>query len=340
MVHTATTRISNGVPDLVGDTPLLRLHRLHPGPGPRIFAKLEAFNPGGSAKDRPARAMIEQAFSEGRIRAGGTVVESSSGNLGVALAQLCNWYGLNFVCVVDPRTNRQTLREIQAYGARIQLVREPDEVSGDWLQARRRAVSDLLAAIPGSWSPNQYANRLNPASHARGTMREIIDALGHAPAGLLVATSTTGTLQGCQQQLRSIGASTVTIAVDAVGSVLFGGEPGERVLPGFGAGIVPELARDAAPSLVERVDDIDCVVGCRRLARSESLLAGASGGGVVTALQRQLARFGDGDDVVVILHDGGARYLETVYDDEWVLSTLGCRPDTLMERIHATCHAA
>lgn len=324
--------VHDGLPGLVGGTPLVRLRRLFGAGGPRIFAKLESFNPGGSAKDRPAAAMLEAALRSGDLRPGDTVIESSSGNLGVALAQMCGWHGLQFVCVVDPRANRQTLQEIQAYGGRLHMLEEPDAETGDWLVARRRAVDDLLTRTPGAWTPDQYSNVLNPASHAEGTMNEVVQALGGPPAALFVATSTTGTLQGCQQHLRSLGATTRVYAVDAEGSVLFGGAAGERLLPGFGAGVVPALAATAAPDGVLRVDDVDCVVGCRRLVRSESLLAGASAGGVVTAASGELHRFTPEDDVVLVLHDGGARYLDTVYDDDWVTANLGYQALALVDR--------
>ncbi len=322
----------------MGSTPLVRLRRLHPY-GPRVYAKLESFNPGGSAKDRPAAAMIAAAMDAGMLRAGDTVVESSSGNLGVALAQLCRWHGLEFICVVDPRTPRQTARMIEVYGGRLHRVTEPDSRTGDWLVARRHAVTELLGTIPRSWTPDQYANRLNPHSHTQ-TMLEILADLGRPPTALFVAASTTGTLQGCQQHLQSVGASTRVFAVDALGSVLFGGASGPRLMPGFGAGVVPPLAAHAAPHAVVRVDDIDCVAGCRRLAWAESLLVGASGGGVVTALGRELARFGVDDEIVLVLHDGGERYLDTVYDDEWVAQNLGCEAQALADDVDATIRVA
>lgn len=325
---TSSEPVREGLPDLVGRTPLVRLSRLHPG-GPQVFAKLELANPAGSAKDRPAARMLTRALARGELRAGDTVIESSSGNLGVALAQWCAWHGLTFVCVVDPRTNLHTLRTIEAYGGRLHRVESPDPLTGDWLVARRRAVARLLAATPRSWSPDQYANPLNPQAHADGTMREIAEALEGNVAALFVATSTTGTLVGCQRYLTTHGLDTLTVAVDAIGSVLFGGQRGPRLLPGFGAGVVPPLAATAAPDLVHRVDDLDCVIGCRRLARREALLVGASSGGVVTALERELHRFGPADNVVIMVHDTGARYLDTVFNDAWVAEHLHCHPETL-----------
>lgn len=320
---------ADGLPSLVGDTPLVRLRRLLGDGGPRLFAKLEWGNPGGSAKDRPAAAMLADALQRGEIAPGSTVIESSSGNLGVALAQLSSWHGLRFVAVVDPKANPTTLRMIEAYGGELHHVERPDEQTGDWLVARQHAVRRLLREIPDAWTPDQYANVLNPTAHAEGTAREIVDALNGELSALLVATSTTGTLSGCQQHLRARGISADVIAVDAVGSVLFEGQRAERRLPGFGAGTVPSLAHGVRPDDLVRVDDLGCVVGCRRLARKEALLAGASGGGVVSALDQLKDRWGPRDTVAIILHDHGSRYLDTVYDDAWVHTELGCTPEHL-----------
>lgn len=326
---------------LLGQTPLIRWARLFGSAGaPRVYAKFEAANPSGSAKDRPAALMLRRALERGELRPGDTVIESSSGNLGVALAQWCAWEGLDFLCVVDPRTNDQNLRLIQAYGGRLHHVTEPDPISGDWLRARRAAVARLLRTIPRSWSPDQYSNDLNPVSHDEGTIREIVEELNGEITALMIATSTTGTLVGAQRCLASTQMSTELIAVDAVGSVLFGGTPGVRRLPGLGAGVEPHLSMEARPDRVRRVSDLDCVIGCRRVAQREALLVGASTGGIVTALGRELSRFGPTDTVVVIAHDTGARYLDTVFDDAWVSTELGCSRASLQHQINAGHDAA
>lgn len=331
---------ADGLPDLLGGTPLLRMRRLFPGEGPQVFAKLESFNPGGSAKDRPASAMLTAALESGELRPGDTVVESSSGNLGVALAQLCRWHGLSFICVVDPRTNPDAIRVIEAFGGRVQMVKEQPRTGGGWLAARQLAVRELLAQNLRAWTPNQYGNPNNPAAHAEGTMQEILDSLGAAPAALFVATSTTGTLQGCQQRLDLVAADTRLIAVDAVGSVLFGGTEADRLLPGFGASVIPQLATTAQPSAVVRVDGLDCVIGCRRVARTEGILVGASAGGVVSALVKTLPTLADDDVVVLVMHDGGERYLDTVFNDSWVEAELGCGRDLLEARVEGAARVA
>lgn len=312
-----------GISGAVGGTPLVRLDRLFPDSGVEILAKLESVNPGGSTKDRPALAMVRDALDSGRLAAGGTVVESSSGNLGVALARVCSVHGVRFVCVVDSRTNATTVATIRALGGEIDLVSEPDPVTGDLLTARFRRVEQLMEEIPGAVNLFQYGNPANPAAHAAGTMREIAESLDHRLDVMMAAVSTTGTIAGCTAYLREHRMDTRTVAVDAVGSVLFGGTPAPRPLPGLGAGLVTDISRTVSPDRVMRVSGLDCVVGARLLARREGILAGASTGGIVHALGTIVRELDPGTRLAFIVHDGGVPYLETVYDDDWVRGTLG-----------------
>lgn len=310
---------SDGILGAIGGTPLVRLSRLYEGCPFRLHAKLEALNPGGSAKDRPAKRMVEDALQQGVLRPGGVVIESSSGNLGVGLAQVCRYHNLRFICVVDEKAQPMNLAIIRAFGGEVQIVNKPPD--GDYLAARIRRVCQLLEQTENSYWPNQYANALNRAAHAETTAREIDDALAGEVDWLFVATSSTGTLSGCQHYFSERHRRTQIVAVDAVGSVLFGGVQGERLFPGMGASREPPLSRGVYPCRVIRVSDVDCVRGCRRLAKHEAVLAGASGGGVVEAVARLATNlYGE---VVVVLHDSGMRYLDTVYDDHWVEATLG-----------------
>ncbi|MGD7003307.1 pyridoxal-phosphate dependent enzyme [Corynebacterium halotolerans] len=322
-----------GIRSTIGNTPLIRLDRLLPRPDVTVWAKLEYFNPGGSAKDRTAKALIDAARRTGELRPGMSIIESSSGNLGMALAREASLGGWPFHCVVDPRVNQQAVATMTALGAKVHHVTEPDPVTGDWLQARRSRVAELLQEIPGSLSLDQYSNRAAFGAHADGTMTEVVEQLGHAPDLLLVAMSTTGTIGGCLRHLRRIGAATTTVGVDAEGSVLFGGCRGHRSLPGFGAGVLPELATESRPDAVDRVSDIDSVTGARLLARREGILPGASGGAVVTAALARAADLPVGSEMVLILHDAGGAYLDTVYNDEWTRQTLGIDGAELEERI-------
>ncbi|WP_348760169.1 pyridoxal-phosphate dependent enzyme [uncultured Salinisphaera sp.] len=319
-----------GVADLIGHTPLMRLSRYLGRDDIALYAKLEAFNPGGSAKDRPARHMVEQALVRGDITRDSTLVESSSGNMGIGLAQICRYHGIALICVVDVNAQAQNVAIMAALGARIHRVTEP--LHGDFLAARMAAVEQIVAATPGAVWLNQYINRDNPGAHAIGAIAEIDAALDGALDTLFVATSSTGTAQGCRDYLAERGRSTRVIVVDAVGSTLFGGRAGKRFIPGMGAGREPGLARGQVFSRVVRVGDARCVAGCRRAAEREALLVGGSAGGVLEAV-RGMANELAGQRVGVILHDSGTRYLDTIFDDGWVADTLGVSPEQIRAMI-------
>lgn len=318
-----------GILEAIGQTPLVELERYLGGSQTRVWAKLEAANPGGSAKDRPAAQMLSDALEQRLIGPGSTVIESSSGNMGVGLAQACRYHGLRLICVVDARAHETNVLTLRALGADVRIVSKPDPTTGDLLAARLQLVQHLLRVTPNSFWPNQYANESNPTAHANGTMLEIDEALEGEIDYIFVATSTTGTLRGCNDYLRVRGRSTRVVAVDAVGSALFGGARATRQLPGFGAGIETQLSRSAEFDRLVRVSDLDCVVGCRRLVEREAIFAGGSSGGVAVALESMAPAMADGSRCALIFPDGGGGYLRTIYDDDWVASRLGCAPTTL-----------
>lgn len=312
--------------EAIGNTPLVELSRYLDVAEVTLYAKLESANPGGSAKDRPARQMIEHALRNGQIDSKSTIIESSSGNMGIGLAQACRFHGLRFVCVVDPNAQRQNLRIIEALGGHIEYVESP--VGGSYLAARLRKVKELLDRVEGGFWPNQYANLQNPLSHQQGTIREIDEALEGDFDFLFVATSSTGTATGCQRYLRFKGSAAKVIAVDAEGSVLFGGAPGKRHISGLGAGQLPPLAVGKEFDDVQRVNDLDCIVGCRRAVAREAMLVGGSAGGVLEAVRRNQTQLA-GATCVAILHDSGRRYLDTVYNDQWVTKITGVSASVL-----------
>lgn len=324
--------ICDGILHAIGRTPLVRLRRhLDLGRG-RLYAKLESFNPGGSAKDRPAAEMVARALAEGTINSASTIIESSSGNMGVGLAQACRYHGLRLICVVDCRIQPQNLAILQALGAEVDIVTRP--VAGDLLRARLARVCQLLESIPNSFWPNQYANAANPQAHDRGTVREIDEALDGDFDYLFVATSSTGTIRGCQDYLHRHGRRAKLVAVDAVGSVLFDGAAGKRLLPGLGAGRLPALARGHTYDKVCRVRDLECVVECRRLADREAMLVGGSSGGVLAAM-RQMRDHVQNNVCVAILHDSGTRYLDTVFSDQWVAEHFNLTAQQMAELVHS-----
>jgi N-(2-amino-2-carboxyethyl)-L-glutamate synthase len=307
----------------VGHTPLVRLGKLFGSTTFEVFAKCEGFNPGGSGKDRPARAMIEAGLASGEIRPGSVVIESSSGNMGIGLAQACRYFELRFICVVDPRTTAQNIAMLRAYGAEVDVVPAPDPVSGEWLQARIARVHTLLAEIPGAVWVDQYSNPANPRAHGESTILEILDALDGRLDYLFCAVSTCGTLSGCAAHLRRIRHPARVIAVDALGSAIFSSQRIPRPIPGLGAGIRPPLLDSALVDECVHVTAADCVVGCHRLARVEGMLAGGSAGGVIRGIERVASRIAPGSLCVAILPDRGERYLDTIYNDAWVREHCG-----------------
>ncbi|MBA3920633.1 MAG: 2,3-diaminopropionate biosynthesis protein SbnA [Nostocaceae cyanobacterium] len=309
--------LNSGILTTIGNTPLVKLENIFPNAHFQLFAKLEMFNPGGSIKDRPAISMLKNAFEKGDLKPGDTIIESSSGNLGIGLAQASIVLGLHFICVVDPKTTQQNVNILKAYGAKVDLVAEPDPITGDFLPARINRVKSLLASISNSYWCNQYANLNNACAHHQ-TMHEIVTALDDKLDYLFCATGSCGTLRGCVEYVRSHNLKTKIIAVDAKGSVIFGDKRGKRLIPGHGAARVPELFQPGLEDLVMHVSDMDCIVGCYHLLRSEAILAGGSSGGVITAIEKQRHEIPVGAICAAILCDRGERYLDTVYSDSWV----------------------
>ncbi|MER8085769.1 2,3-diaminopropionate biosynthesis protein SbnA [Streptomyces sp. NPDC058316] len=312
-----------GILSTVGNTPLVELEKLLPDFGSRVFGKVERFNPGGSIKDRSALGMLREAIRSGEVEPGRSViVESSSGNLAVGLAQICRYYGLRFVCVVDAKTTEQNLAILRAFSAEVEVVTERDELTGEYLPVRLRRVRELVASIDGAYWPNQYASLLNPKAHET-TMREIEEALDGKVDYLFCSVSTFGTLRGCRDHIRARGLDTTIVAVDAQGSAIFGLESTQRLIPGHGASVVPPLMDASAADEVVHISDLECVVACRRLIAREAVLAGGSSGATVAALWKFKDRVPRGSHCVLVFPDGGDRYLDTIYSDNWVSRNFG-----------------
>ncbi len=257
-----------GILSAVGRTPLVRLSRIGRENDIRVYAKLEFMNPGGSSKDRPGAAILAEALRSGIIRPGSTVIESSSGNMAISLAQVCAYHGLGLIVVVDPKTTKQNLRIMQALNSRIEYVSEPIRIQGNFLTARLKRVQELLTEVKDSYWPNQYANTQNALVHYNTTMKEIVELLPQIDY-LFCGVSTCGTLNGCARYVKDYGMRTKLIAVDAAGSAIFGGPPSKRLLPGLGAVITPELCPKELVEEVVYVSDIESIQGCRKLVRKK-----------------------------------------------------------------------
>lgn len=309
--------IHESVVSCIGATPLVRLSRCFPEEDVEVVAKLEFLNPGGSVKDRPARQIVEHALQAGAVQPGGHLIESTSGNFGVALAMVARVHRLRFTAVVDPKITSANRRLLGVLGARVEVVSTPDQ-RGGFLESRLRRVRELLDRSPEALWINQYANELNTRAHYETTGAEIIADVGRKVDCLVAAVSTTGTILGLARRLRAEGAEPQVVAVDAVGSVIFGGRPGPREVPGIGSSRVPELLVEAEIDRVVYVTDREAALACRELVSAEGILAGGSSGAVVAAIRKLLPTIDAPARILTLLPDRGERYLDTVYDDAWL----------------------
>ena len=244
------------------------------------------------------------------------VIESSSGNTAIGLAQLCAAAGLRLICVVDPRITPANLDLLRAYGAEIEMVSAPDPATAEYLPLRLGKVRELLARLPDAYWPDQYTNPSVISAHVEGTMREIAEALGKPPEYLYVAVSTCGTLLGCSEFIRTRQWPTRLIAVDVEGSRIFSGPEAARprALPGMGAPFPPPFAARSAAWRTAYVSEADCIDGCRQFVRTCGMLVGASSGGITVAARRQIDAHPEELAMhVLILPDRGERYLDSVF---------------------------
>jgi len=324
--ETATNvfKMSGGILGAIGGTPLVKLEKIFASSNFNCYAKLEGLNPGGSSKDRPSVAIVESALQSGEINSDTLIVEGSSGNTGIGLAQVCAYHGLRFRCLVDPKVTPQNLDILAAYGAEIEMIERPDAETGEYLPAKLRRIEEILEKFKNSFWVNQYASRENSGAHYRSTIKEILrDLDGHMLDYLFIATATCGTIRGCLDYLTDHGYPTKVIAVDALGSQIFSNYKHDRMVPGLGSAICPKLTPTDGVHKFMHVTDIDCVVGCRRLAQTEAILAGGSSGGVISAVDRMSKEIPENSTVVALLPDRGERYLDTIFTDEWVRNNLG-----------------
>lgn len=297
-----------------------------------VVIKCESFNFAGSVKLKAALGMVTAAERSGALTRGSVIVESSSGNLGVALAVVAASRGYEFVCVTDPRSSPHNRRQIEALGARVVVVTEPDGNHG-FLGSRINHVKALCASDPRYVWLNQYGNEHNWRAHYDTTGPAIAKAVPDMDV-LFIGAGTTGTLMGCARYLRDIGHPARVVAVDSVGSVTFGGRSGARFIPGLGTSRRPELVDELFIDEIVMVEEADTIRMCRRLARSGFLFGGSSGT-VLSGAQSWLAtNESRSTRAVAISPDLGERYLDTVYDDVWVAEYYGAE---LLESVVPRC---
>lgn len=298
-------------------TPLVSIRVTIAGAPRRVRLKLEGCNPAGSAKYRTARALVADLDRRGLLRPDSVVLESTSGNLGVALAQICRARGVGFLAIVDPKATQENLEKMKELGAEIETVREPDEVGG-FLMSRLTRVQELRRLSPRYVWTNQYSNWANPAVHYVETGAEILEQCGAPPDAVFVPVSTGGTLAGIGRCFRENSRSTLVVGVDAVGSVIFGGPPGVRKLTGIGASRRSDFLSPNHYDAHVLVSDAEAFLFCRELwARTGHKLGGSSGAAVAACVRflRERPRL---RDAVCVCPDGGENYESTIYDDAWL----------------------
>jgi cysteine synthases len=288
--------------DSIGATPLVELARFSRGAA-RIFAKLEWFNPGGSIKDRIARAMIEDAERRGLLAPGGTIVEPTSGNTGVGLAMLAAVKGYRCLIVMPEGYGHVKAKLMEAFGATV--IRTP---SADLMTGAIERARQITAGTPGAYMPNQFSNPVNPRAHYETTGPEIGKALGGSVDAFVAGVGTTGTFMGIARFLRERAPNLLRVAAEPQGSILGGGEKGPHAVEGIGLSFFPEILDRGQIDEVVTIGDAEAFETCRRLAREEGLLAGGSSGVAAAASLRIARRLGPNKTVVTIFPDGAERY--------------------------------
>ena len=302
--------IPSNIEALVGRTPMVELTRMIPGVQARLFAKLEALNPGGSVKDRIGVSMIEAAEREGIIEPGRTtIVEATSGNTGIALAFVCAAKGYELVLTMPQGMSREREGLLRLYGARVEIT----ESLGGMNEAVDAARA--MASEADVYLPDQFSNPANPEIHRQTTGPEIWDALHGDIDAFVVGVGTGGTITGAGEVLKAHNSRCRVIAVEpSASAVLSGRPPGPHKIQGIGAGFIPAVLNRDIVDEVMRVDDEDAINTARELACREGVLAGISGGAAVWAAI-ELARRPESRNarIVTILPDSGERYVSTPF---------------------------
>jgi cystathionine beta-synthase len=306
--------------DAVGETPLVRLHQVTRGVKPTILAKLEMLNPGGRVKDRIGMRMIEAAERDGLLKAGGTIVEPTSGNTGHGLAIAAAIRGYKCIFVMPDKMSQEKVALLRAYGAEVVIT--PTAVAPESPESYYRVADRLTEEIPGAFQPNQYHNQENPRAHYETTGPEIWEQTDGQIDVLVVGVGTGGTISGTAKYLKERKPSLTVVGADPEGS-LFSAAPGEEARPYLTEGIGEDFwPVTFDPSVVDRyvrVSDRDSFLTARAITRQEGILVGGSSGTAVFAALTVARELSEGTVMVVILPDTGRNYLSKLYSDSWLL---------------------
>lgn len=303
-------KIYNNVAELIGNTPLVKLNSIPPEGGAAIYAKLEYFNPSRSVKDRAAYQMIAAAEKEGKLKAGSTIIEPTSGNTGIGLAMNAAAKGYRAILVMPDTMTKERINILKAYGAEVVLTKGEDKMPGSIKKAL-----ELATEIPDSYVPMQFNNIHNPEAHRLTTALEITEAMDklNKPLKAFVATAGTGgTITGTGEKLKEkYPQLSVHVAEPAGSPVLSGGTPGPHKLVGTSPGFIPEILNEHVYDQIHLVKDEEAYDYTRRLAKEEGILAGPSSGAACFAAVQVAKTLSPEDIVVFIVCDTGERYLSS-----------------------------
>lgn len=296
--------LANDILHTIGNTPHIRINRLF-GSGHTVYIKSERSNPGGSIKDRIALSMIEAAEAAGLLRPGSTIVEPTSGNTGVGLAMVAAVKGYPLILVMPESMSIERRRLMLAYGARFELTPREKGMNGAVARA-----TEIVAATPGAWMPQQFDNPANIDVHVRTTAEEIAADFPSGVDMLVTGVGTGGHITGCAQVLKPLWPKLKVYAVEPAASpVISGGKPAPHPIQGIGAGFIPKNLHTGLLDGVIQVEADAAKEMARRAAREEGMLVGISSGATLAAIAQKLPELPKGATVLGFNYDTGERYL-------------------------------
>jgi len=300
----------NNVLDMVGATPMLKLNKLVDGNMADIYVKLEKFNPAGSIKDRAALGMIEKAEKLGLLKEGFTIVEPTSGNMGIALAMIGRIKGYEVIIVMPDTMSVERRNLIKAYGAQLVLT---DGTKG--MKGAINKAKEVANGKPDYFIPQQFTNLANPEKHYATTAEEIVEDVEDLDV-FVVGVGTGGTITGVGRRLKEIRKDIIVVAVEPEKSaVLSGGEPGPHKIQGIGAGFTPDIYDSGVVDEIIKISDEEAFEMTKRMAKEEGILVGISTGANIAAAIKIAKRVGKGRKVVTVAPDGGEKYISMgIYD--------------------------
>ncbi len=299
---------------LIGGTPLVSMPSQIIGKDINLNLKLEFMNITNSVKVRPALNMIRKGVEKGEILFDTVIVESSSGNLAVALSFICNFIGLKFVCAIDDKTSDYVLKVLRSYGTSVIKISEKDSNGIGYLKNRIKAMESFDKNPKYHWV-NQYRNTANSEAYDQ-LVSESIEQLGTPPDYIFVAVSSFGAYTGIKNFIRANNLPSKVVAVDSFSSVLLGQPTSISTLPGFGGSFIANTERVKEVDEFVRVSEEDCILWCNKLIKKTGFFCGASSGGVLAAISNYALK--DGAVCLGILADSGEKYLDTVYHNRQI----------------------